>query len=173
MFDNIGNKVKGLAIFACVVGMVGSLIGAIVLWSNGLIGAGFGTLIGGCLSAWIGSWVVYCIGDTNARTSELQEQIRKMQEIVNRLGTLPEKKPVASIKNPVGKTEQPQKPVTQEEMREASKLDPQAKPLEDGFTRAIPVNERKEKCGNCGTVQPAGRHICWNCDMRFQRDEEV
>ena len=76
MFDNIGNKVKGLAIFACAVGMVGSLIGAIVLWTNGLIGAGFGTLIGGCLSAWIGSWVIYCIGDTNVKVTEMQEQMK-------------------------------------------------------------------------------------------------
>ena len=77
MFDNIGSKVKGLAIFACVAGIIGSLIGAIVLWANGFVGAGFGTLIGGCLFAWIGSWVIYCIGDTNVRITEMQEKIKE------------------------------------------------------------------------------------------------
>jgi hypothetical protein len=51
MYNNIGNKVKGLAIFVFVIGMVGSVIAAIVMWANHLVGAGFGTLIGGCLSA--------------------------------------------------------------------------------------------------------------------------
>ena len=54
MYSNIGAKVKGLAVFVCVIGIVGSLIAAIVMWANDLVGAGFGTLIGGCLSAWIG-----------------------------------------------------------------------------------------------------------------------
>ena len=87
MYSNIGAKVKGLAVFVCVIGIVGSLIAAIVMWANDLVGAGFGTLIGGCLSAWIGSWVVYCIGDTNVKTTELTEQIMDLQKDVNRLKT--------------------------------------------------------------------------------------
>ncbi|MBR0508354.1 MAG: zinc ribbon domain-containing protein [Clostridia bacterium] len=77
MFNNIGSKVKGLAVFFCVFGMIGSLAGAIVLWTNDLIAAGFGTLIGGCLSAWVGSWVMYCIGDTNVRIAEMQEKLKE------------------------------------------------------------------------------------------------
>lgn len=40
MYSNIGAKVKGLAVFVCVIGIVGSLIAAIVMWANDLVGAG-------------------------------------------------------------------------------------------------------------------------------------
>ena len=87
MYNNIGNKVKGLAVFVFVIGAIGSLVSAIVMWATDNVAAGFGVLIGGCLSAWVGSWVVYCIGDTNVKTTELTKQIMDLQDDVDELKT--------------------------------------------------------------------------------------
>ena len=182
MYNNIGNKVKGLAIFVCVIGMVGSVIAAIVMWANHLVGAGFGTLIGGCLSAWIGSWVIYCIGDTNVKTTELTEQIMDLQNDVDRLKT-------KDSPAPIGKTGQKRMPDDRKQSGER-----QPAPTEDSATGmfndrgaettspasetekpqayALPARNDREKCSKCGTIQKAGRSVCWNCGARFIRNAE-
>ena len=167
MFNNIGNKVIGLAIFSCIVGMVGSLIGAIVLWTNDLIGAGFTALIGGCLSAWISALVIYCIGDTNVRTTELKRQIDSLEKTVSNLNRTPEQGKQSESKKRafVKMTLTPEQTAGHEE---------QATESVDGADREramspIPVDEDREKCPACGTVQKAGRNVCWSCGARFWR----
>ncbi|MBE5787681.1 MAG: hypothetical protein E7324_09105, partial [Clostridiales bacterium] len=68
MFDNIGGKIKKLAVIVCWLGIVGSVIGAIALWAssnryNDMTGIGFAVLIGGCLFSWIGSFATYAFGE--------------------------------------------------------------------------------------------------------------
>ncbi len=171
MFDNIGNKVKGLAIFACAVGIIGSLIGAIVLWVNGLIGAGFGTLFGGCLSAWIGSWVIYCIGDTNVRTTELERQINSLEKAVGNINRTPEQEK----RNEPKKRAFVKMTLTPEQVsgHEDRTMEPVDSPDREGDMSPIPVDEDREKCPACGTVQKSGRNVCWNCGTHFQRDEQA
>ena len=182
MYSNIGAKVKGLAVFVCVIGIVGSLIAAIVMWANDLVGAGFCTLIGGCLSAWIGSWVVYCIGDTNVKTTELTEQIMNLQNDVDRLKT----KDNSAAIGKTGQKRMPndrrqsgeQQPVSTEdsvawmfEAREDKKTTP-ASETENGLVYALPARDNLEKCSKCGTIQKTGRSVCWNCGAKFVRNTE-
>ncbi len=67
MWDNIGRKLQGLAKFVCWIGIISSIITAIVLWTQNnsyqpTILAGFLYLIIGCLLSWIGSWAMYALG---------------------------------------------------------------------------------------------------------------
>ena len=67
MWDNIGHKLQSLAKVLCWLGIIGSVITAIVLWSQtsyyrSTIFLGFLYLIIGCLASWIGSWAMYGLG---------------------------------------------------------------------------------------------------------------
>lgn len=78
MFTNIGRKIKVLAWVVCIVGILGSFIGAIYLWVNaghfydsvGLILSGFITLIVGSLVSWVGSFFCYGFGQLIEKTEE-------------------------------------------------------------------------------------------------------
>lgn len=86
MFDNIGGKTKTLAKVLCWIGIIASLVFAIVLWSqnsyrNPTVALGFGVLIGGALSSWIGSFFVYGFGeliDETTMNRRLNEEMYKM-----------------------------------------------------------------------------------------------
>jgi len=78
MWDNIGGKIKTLAKVIAWLGIISSIIGGIILiiegvrinqnsWFGGggglFIGIGFGTIIGGVIFSWIGSWFMYGFGE--------------------------------------------------------------------------------------------------------------
>ena len=85
MFDNIGGKIKNLATVICVVGIIASVILAIVLWSqndryNPTVALGFGVLIGGCVGSWVGSFFMYGFGELieeTTRNRQINEEIMK------------------------------------------------------------------------------------------------
>lgn len=72
MFNNVGAKVKGLAKFICIMGMIVSVLSGLMMIVSGfnayrggetLIVSGIVTGVVGCLASWIGSWVTYAIGE--------------------------------------------------------------------------------------------------------------
>ena len=71
MFSNIGEKCKGLAVFSAIAGIVSSVIIGIVYMAQDQILLGSVILVLGSLFAWIGSWALYCIGDTNCVVNSL------------------------------------------------------------------------------------------------------
>jgi len=72
MFNNIGSKIKGWAVFCCILGMVASVIGAVVIWVSRMgFFYGLSILVFGCLGSWMGTWVLYAIGDTNEKVTFL------------------------------------------------------------------------------------------------------
>ena len=77
MFSNIGEKVKGLALFAAILGIVVSIAGGIVIiaTSESLAAVGILVMIVGSLVSWIGSWVIYAIGDTNTKVTVILADI--------------------------------------------------------------------------------------------------
>jgi hypothetical protein len=81
MFDNIGEKIKKLAVVLTVLGIIGSIIFAIILWANELIGAGFLALFVGILSSWVGSFLLYGFGELIDNTKEMSNNT-KIQTIV-------------------------------------------------------------------------------------------
>lgn len=79
MFNNIDRKIKGLAVFYTIVGIIGSIIGAILYWINNAILIGFIILILGILASWIGSFVLYGLGELISKSSNIEEGIKRLQ----------------------------------------------------------------------------------------------
>lgn len=81
MFNNIERKIKGLAFFYTIVGIIGSIIGAIFYWVNSDILTGFIILIFGILASWTGSFVLYGLGELISKSSNIEEGINKLQKV--------------------------------------------------------------------------------------------
>lgn len=81
MFNNIERKIKGLAFFYTIVGIIGSIIGAIFYWVNSDISTGFLILFFGILASWIGSFMLYGFGELISKTTKIEENIKKLQSL--------------------------------------------------------------------------------------------
>lgn len=82
MFSNIGEKIKTLAEVICIIGIVVSIIAAIVMFSNSEIGLGFLLLILAPLLFWISSFALYGFGEIIVL---LKQNIDKQTEIIKKL----------------------------------------------------------------------------------------
>ena len=63
MFDNIGYKIKTLALIVTLIGIICSIIYGIALISNDMIGSGVVVIIAGSVISWVSSFVLYGIGE--------------------------------------------------------------------------------------------------------------
>ena len=98
MFDNIGQKIKTLAKVICWIGIVTSVIGAIVLFAVAGSGSGYNRdifsgiykitavaiLILGPLASWVSSFVHYGFGeliDVNKEITVVSTEIQTMQTL--------------------------------------------------------------------------------------------
>ena len=80
MFNNIGEKIKGLAIFFTIVGIIGTVGWTIYLWCSGMgffIGAAILAL--GVFASWLGSFVLYGFGELICKTSDIEEGVKRIQ----------------------------------------------------------------------------------------------
>ena len=83
MFQNIGKKIKTLAVVVCWIGIAGSVIGGIVMIAVGadssggdlLIGLGLPLIFLGPLFSWIGSFVLYGYGDMITRIRRIERKL--------------------------------------------------------------------------------------------------
>lgn len=77
MFNNIGKKIKTLAEIITVLGILASIVTAIVIWTtveySFLIGLGI--LVFGCIFAWIGSFLLYGFGELIESTKRIEQTI--------------------------------------------------------------------------------------------------
>ena len=62
MFDNIGDKLKSVAILECVLGILASLIGGIAMMVGGAVLIGILTIVLGALLSWLSSLGLYGFG---------------------------------------------------------------------------------------------------------------
>lgn len=105
MFENIGGKIKALSKAICWLGIIASVIIAIILWSTNsyrspTIGIGFGVLIGGCVFSYLGSMASYAFGELVENSTRQVEQNNKaaqeQKELINQLQSLIEAKKLSS-----------------------------------------------------------------------------
>ncbi len=95
MFRNIGGKIKGLAVFFCVLGMLFSLICACNIWVNtktltsalgnyitdiriASIIYGALVLVLGCLASWVGTFCLYGFGELISKTCDNNRLLTKL-----------------------------------------------------------------------------------------------
>lgn len=88
MYDNIGSKIKKLAVILAIAGAVAFFVIGAVCLTLELIGAALVTMFIGPLLAWVSSFVLYGFG----------ELIDKVSNIEKHLSTQPEEKKEAIIK---------------------------------------------------------------------------
>ena len=70
MFNNIGEKLKGIARFTLVAGIIGSVALGLIVFSERKSLEGILIIICGSISSWISSCVIYGIGEIASCTSE-------------------------------------------------------------------------------------------------------
>jgi hypothetical protein len=93
MFKNIGRKVKGLGVAVCIVGMISSVGSAVFLYFTHILDWPICVtiLVGGLLTSWLSSWIIYCIGDTNVKMEKMMDKLipkpRYTEYLNNRAGT--------------------------------------------------------------------------------------
>ena len=77
MFRHIGQKVRGLAVALCVIGIIGSVAAGVALYLTKLadLGPCIAIAAGGALLSWISAWVMYCIGDTHVKIERLEDKL--------------------------------------------------------------------------------------------------
>ena len=97
MFDNIGEKVKGLSYFICFGGIVVSVISGIVMMFNSMTLIGILILIFGSLFSWISSWVTYAIGEIAENTGRNRISQSQPRPKINTAKAESEKRRMASV----------------------------------------------------------------------------
>ena len=97
MFQNIGRKIKILAIVVCWIGIIASIVFAIAFWQEQETlrydlrvgrGPGFVILILGSLLSYVSSWLLYAFGElvqTSCDRTELAREAAEAQAETNRL----------------------------------------------------------------------------------------
>ena len=81
MFNNIGKKIKGLAIISSIIGWIVSLVGAIYCWANDYVFIGFVVLIMGCLLSWLSSFLLYGFGELIIQTTNIARENQNTQKL--------------------------------------------------------------------------------------------
>lgn len=79
MFKNIDEKIKVLAIVSTIIGCLTSVVAAIIYWCDKRVLIGFAILVGGCLASWLGSFVLYGIGELLTQTTNIAKGIQNIQ----------------------------------------------------------------------------------------------
>ena len=79
MFGNIGEKIKGLAIFCTIIGCVLSIACAIFCCATDMILLGFVILVAGGLLSWVGSFLLYGFGELITQTTNIAQRTLRMQ----------------------------------------------------------------------------------------------
>ena len=73
MFDNIGGKIKVLAVVVTIIGCIVSFVFGIILFVEGEVGMGFLVIIMGGLLSWVSSFVLYGFGELIESNQNIQK----------------------------------------------------------------------------------------------------
>lgn len=91
MFDNIGGKIKGLALVICLIGIIASVIFGIVSSDKMIIVVA--TIIIGSAASWVGSFVLYGFGELVENSAIIAESINALSKRNKKGNKNEEKKP--------------------------------------------------------------------------------
>lgn len=80
MFENVGEKIKGLANVICVIGIIISLIGCYYFFVNLEYFMGFICMIIGPIISWVISLFIYGFGELIDRATEISKDIKDLHK---------------------------------------------------------------------------------------------
>ena len=151
MFDNIGGKIKVLAVTFTIIGMVMSIIYGLIIISETDSAAGLIVMLVGCLFSWIGSFTLYGLGHLIENTDILVEQGRHDRPLYTRNTT-----------GYLHRCPECGNMISEEPCEYCSSVQ-KLKAAENGriFT------EQMVSCPTCGAVQKSGRSFCYKCGQEF------
>ena len=184
MFNNIGKKLKVVAVVFCWIGIVASVVFGIILIDDYDEVVGAVTLVVGVLSSWIGSFALYGFGQL-VENSDLQtERMWKAQTDMEKLTSeflsftqaaneYMSKKETKQRTEPVP-TYSPVPQAVNHAITPEKKMEDHSSsiPASEKTAMPLPAGPGYEKCKKCGTVQRSGRKVCWGCGALFVRDSE-
>lgn len=139
MFDEIGNKIKTVAVALCVLGMIVSVIWGIVLFFSSFL-SGLLVISVGILCAWAGSFTLYGFG-------ELIEETQRNRAVNEQL---------LAVLNP----QQEDKPVQSESAKRAANVGSYTIP--GAKETAVPASA-DWTCKYCNAQNRASATACFKC----------
>ena len=157
MFNNPGDKIKGLAVANFIVDCLAAVIGGIVLISNDYGWVGFVTIVGGLFIAYVTALLLYGFGELIENSSYLKTK-EKEPEILpnfNRSVTQPSA-------TPQPKAVTPPQPSTASDAKKESVVP------EGPVTPIVSSTDGNVICPNCGCSQVSNRKVCWRCGAKFE-----
>ena len=78
MFDNVGSKVKVLAVVGCILGIIGSVILGVIAIFSGQLLLGIVYIVVGILISWLSSLTTYAIGESAENTESILNTLTKI-----------------------------------------------------------------------------------------------
>lgn len=185
MFDNIGGKIKALAVVITILGFIGSIIGGIIIMYNVNVGIGFLVLLVGALLSWISSFLLYGLGElveTNSAINNNLYEILKIAKGENKkedgyfnFPSVTNNKNTQNIthiphKNGVGSAVS-EAPAANDGITEHGSADnaPTDNPARNTNIPVTPfdADDGSIVCPTCGTSQKSDRYKCFNCGQVF------
>ena len=83
MFENIGGKLKILAVVEVILGVLGSVICGLSAIVNEMVLTGIIIMVVGGVSSWMGSWMAYGIGEAVENSEAILRRLRQSESVQN------------------------------------------------------------------------------------------
>ena len=162
MYDNIGSKLKILAVVIGIIQAVGSfVVGVVILVDEG--GVGLLVILLGPLFAWITTWALYALG-------QIADDVRAVK-IQNATIIKNYKDPQIASQEKIGEAPVRMMKETRKEVEAEHQVEVRAKNSEESRTdtASFTVGENETVvCSQCNCRQPSKRKVCWNCGAKFE-----
>ena len=162
MYDNIGSKLKTLAVVMGIIQAVGLFVVGVVILADGG-GVGVLVILLGPLVAWMTTWALYALGQIADDVRAVKNQNAAI--IKNYKDT----QIVAQEK--IGEALVRLMKETRKEVEAEHQVEVKAKNSEESWTdtASFTVGENETVvCSQCNCRQPSKRKVCWNCGAKFE-----
>lgn len=149
MFDNIGGKIKVLAVVVTIIGCIVSFVFGIILFVEGEVGMGFLVIIMGGLLSWVSSFVLYGFGELIESNQDIQKTNKDIYlHLKSNNDSTTEEKSVQETNQPIDRTRNSY-------LWDLLKNSP------------APVEKKKSYCPDCGKERNDYDTMCNFCGYKF------
>ena len=181
MFDNVGAKIKSVAVTVTWIGIILSCVsGLIVMVSNGdnggLFFSGLLIIIVGCLASWLGSLALYGFGQLIENSDVLAENSDILVQQGRNRHQAPSNTTAGNINHQTANSSGKHMwrcdgcgNMISGDVCPICNKDTSAKPSETNNAEgSVTKKENTIICPQCKFEQPANRKVCWHCGATFE-----